>query len=136
MVEQFRVAGVLSRATEIVGGRNQPVAEKMEPDAVGLDAGSERIGRCREPVRQFKTSTGIGRKTDRLRGIEHGHEAARHQGAVLGDFAVLEQRALGDPPVLDTHRAWPFPDGGNGTPAGPVHNGVRGWDDRKQRHIA
>ena len=111
-IEQLWVGGRLSQGAEVVRRRHQSSPEVMLPDPVRDDAGRERIGRLRDPVRQSKTPScgGSGRRDDlrgsgihngRERGFDHGaapsvlqQHRRCHRAAVCGDKSLGQRLGL------------------------------------------
>src|SRR5437868_8165226 len=102
------MTGRLAEFAEITGGRHQPAAEMILPDAIDDHARRQRMVRTRQPIGEGRTPAGGG-ETNRRRDyrgtvVENGQKTRRNgwPGGLLGN--VGRRRFGADIP--DRQRRW------------------------------
>ena len=97
VVEEFGVAGKLAGLAEVVGCADDAFAEEVFPNAVGHDAGGQRIFGISDPVSEFESAGvfrwniggGLGFHRD-------GDETTRDFRAFVADLTADMNMAIGD----------------------------------------
>lgn len=97
VVEEFGVAGKFAGLAEVVGCADDAFAEKVFPNAIGHDAGGQRIFGVSDPVSEFESAGvfrwniggGLGFHRD-------GDETTRDFGAFIADLTADVNMAIGD----------------------------------------
>ena len=103
VVEQFRMRRALAGRAEVVWRADDALAEKVLPNAVGHDAGRERVLRAGDPVGQFDPAALAGRNLRWPSRAEHGHETTGNDRTLLLQFAANVDGAVGGLAVEDGH---------------------------------
>ena len=93
MVEQLGIRRLLAAHAEVVWGRDDGLAEEMEPDAVRPDTRGERVLVVGDPLRELKAAAAL--RDPRLVSIgDELDESARHDLARLVELAAIEHACV------------------------------------------
>jgi len=88
VIEQRLVRWHFAQRAEIIDGRHDAAPEEVVPDAVGQDAGRQRVVATGHPGGELHAAALRGIDLGRLREREHFQEAAGSHVAEVGDFAA------------------------------------------------
>ena len=90
------VKGALTGRAEVVGGRHEPLAEEMEPDAVHHHPGGERVVLQGDPVGEFEAAARASGDAGVDRDTHLKNAAGDAVGGRLLGFAAGVDGAVGD----------------------------------------